>query len=58
MTKKTIENCSLVKKAINVGNGGPEIQDGKCMGYSSNDDEPCENCKNCSLNTMYENYAT
>lgn len=31
-------------------------QDGKCDGYqkSEGDDEPCETCKECKLNTFYE----
>lgn len=36
--------------------GKPRQQDGKCDGYqkSEGDDEPCETCKECKLNTFYE----
>ena len=57
MAKRTVENCSLMKKQRRYGYGTPEIEfDGKCLGYSvsSTDDEPCETCKNCKLNSAYE----
>jgi hypothetical protein len=34
----------------------PKQINGKCEGYQKNliDDEPCEICKECKLNMMYE----
>lgn len=52
--KRTIENCTLTKKMIKAGEGSPEIQGDKCLGYSGNTDEPCEVCQKCELNTCYE----
>lgn len=45
--KRTLENCSLIKK---VG-CAPNQYDGKCEGFgrSEHDDEPCETCQNCGL---------
>jgi len=55
LTKRTIENCAVIKNAVKRGLGEPEIQLGKCLGYSNGyDDEPCEKCKDCKLNTAYE----
>lgn len=56
MAKRTVENCSLMKKQRRYGYGTPEIEFyGKCLGYStsSTDDEPCETCKKCKLNSAY-----
>ena len=46
-----IEYCSLVSTY-----GKPNQTDGKCDGFQKNreDDEPCEICKKCTLNTFYE----
>lgn len=46
-----IEYCSLVSAY-----GKPNQTDGKCDGFqkSGEDDEPCEICKKCTLNTFYE----
>lgn len=50
MAVRTIENCNLIKKY-----GRPNIYDGKCEGYGGEDaDEPCEVCKECKLNTCYQ----
>lgn len=50
--KRTLDHCRLITK---MGEK-PSQQDGKCDGFqkSSNDDEPCEICKKCNLNTFYE----
>ena len=34
----------------------PQQQGGKCDGFqkSANDDEPCNTCMECKLNTFYE----
>ena len=36
----------------------PNQHDGKCDGYavSETDDEPCYICKQCKLNTFYEEH--
>ena len=49
--KRTIENCTMIKK-----HGEPEHRNNKCLGFgkSEYDDEPCEVCKRCKLNTSYE----
>ena len=51
MPKRTLENCRLIKKL-----GRPAISGGKCdgMAKSRTDDEPCETCKRCKLNTWYD----
>ena len=56
MSKKTLENCSLIKKACDkLGIGKPEQYDGKCEGYASHDrDEPTLKCRECNLNIGYE----
>ena len=56
MAKRTPQNCSLIKRGLREGIGSPQIyDDGKCMGYShSEDDEPCETCKECKWNTSFE----
>lgn len=53
--KRTLDNCTVIKHNIKEGIGSPEQYSGKCLGYSQSeyDDEPCEACKNCKLNTMY-----
>lgn len=54
MAKRTLENCSIVKKGIRLGEGEPYLDsDGKCMGYSNGDEEPIEECKKCKLNNWY-----
>jgi hypothetical protein len=56
----TIENCAVVRNAINEGEGEPVIGNlnGKicCYGYQKSkiDDEPCQDCMDCSLNVFYE----
>jgi len=54
MSKRTLENCSLIKKvAKHIGK--PKQHEGKCEGYTSKDrDEPIEKCRECNLNNMYE----
>ena len=55
MTKRTIQNCRLVKKAVRIGIGSPEIEGDMCLGYAGDcGDEPCDTCKKCKLNTTYE----
>lgn len=53
--KRTLYNCSLIKKMVAKGMGEPERHYVTCVGYqkSENDDEPCEICKKCKLNYMY-----
>lgn len=48
---RTLEHCSLITKM----GGAPNQYDGKCEGFQNgDDDEPCETCKKCKLNTTYE----
>jgi hypothetical protein len=49
--RRTLDNCKLVKRY-----GRPLQYDGKCEGFakSCDDDEPCEVCMGCPLNTAYE----
>ena len=49
--KRTIANCSLIKKSVSAGIGCPFVIKGQCAGYQKNDDddEPCEICKKCKL---------
>lgn len=49
--KKTIENCRLIKRAIRIGIGSPEIRNNLCMGYShgQDDDEPHPLCQQCKI---------
>ena len=60
MSRKTIGNCTVIKKALQFGEGKPltERLNNKvyCQGYqkSEYDDEPCEICKGCKLNVYYE----
>ncbi|AMJ40685.1 hypothetical protein [Anaerotignum propionicum] len=48
--KRTIKNCKLSRRF-----GIPNNYGGKCEGFgkSSEDDEPCEECKRCKLH--YDN---
>lgn len=53
MAVRTIKNCSLIRK---MGGGKPNSDNGKCVGFtkSETDDEPCEICKECRLNSTFE----
>ena len=54
IAKRTLENCSLIRKFI-CTLGKPNQYDGKCEGYAGKDeDEPITKCKECKLNTTYE----
>lgn len=54
MSKRTIYNCSIIKKAVKNGIGECGSENGKCIGYAGEDgDEPCNACKECKLNAMY-----
>lgn len=55
---RTIENCFLIKRCIDNGVGEPDMQKEKCMGYENSSGEPCEICKECKLNTCYEDDQT
>jgi hypothetical protein len=56
MSRRTIENCRVIKSAKREGIGKPLIEKigdkNICQGYqkSNCDDEPCEKCINCHLN--------
>ena len=58
MAARTIENCSVIKRAVAEGIGEPERfwNLNKCLGYchSANDDEPIESCKNCKYYVSFE----
>jgi len=51
---RTIENCSVIKKAVKLGVGECGTEDGKCLGYVTGGEEPCEPCIDCKLNVYYE----
>lgn len=53
--KRTLDHCRMITKYQDLL-GRPRQQDGKCDGYqkSEDDDEPCETCKECKLNSFYE----
>lgn len=54
MPKRTIENCSLIRKAKRKGLGLPERCGNKCVGYAGADgDEPHVICQECKLNFYY-----
>ncbi|WP_169718030.1 hypothetical protein SPSIL_008820 [Sporomusa silvacetica DSM 10669] len=45
---ETIENCRVLKNAISRCIGYPDLIDGKCQGYCTEEsDDPCEQCKRC-----------
>ena len=52
---RTLDHCLLIRLSIYDGLGKPRQYDGKCEGFAKSeyDDEPCERCKKCKLNTMY-----
>lgn len=52
---RTIYNCTLIKKCVREGVGTPEQYGGVCLGYqrAESDDEPCDTCKKCKLNSAY-----
>jgi len=55
MAKRAADNCFLHKKAKKEGIGQCETYNGKCVGYAGADgDEPCDTCKECNINTAYE----
>lgn len=57
--KRTLDNCSLIKKMVRSGIGTPEQNKDKwCMGYchSEYDDEPCDVCQKCKWE--YSNVET
>jgi hypothetical protein len=51
--KRTLDNCRLIKR-----HGKPEQdrENGICLGFGrgENDDEPCDTCKECKLNSTYD----
>ncbi len=49
MSKRTLDNCRLVKKF-----GRPVQYDGVCEGFGRGDydDEPCDKCKECPLHYL------
>lgn len=49
--KRTLDHCKLI-----TAFGKPHQANGKCDGYQKTEvnDEPCETCKKCKLNTFYE----
>lgn len=53
--RRTLDHCRMISKYQDLL-GKPQQRDGKCDGYqkSQGDDEPCETCKECKLNTFYE----
>lgn len=60
MSRRTIENCRVIKSAKAKGIGKPltEPLNGKiyCQGYQKHedDDEPYYKCLNCHLNIFYQ----
>lgn len=52
--KRTLENCSLIKKAVAQGIGEPEQRNERCLGYGGDTDEPFKICKECYLYEGYE----
>jgi hypothetical protein len=61
MSRRTIENCKVIKSAKQEGLGKPltETVNNKafCQGYQKSecDDEPYSKCMNCHLNIFYQN---
>lgn len=59
MSKRTIENCSVIKSGIEEGYDKPlrEVVGDKeyCQGYVKveSDDQPYFKCMNCHLNIFY-----
>ena len=49
MPKRTIENCTMIKKAEKELIGAPRIIYGMCEGYHNEHDEPHEVCQTCKL---------
>lgn len=49
--KRTLDHCKLITAV-----GKPHQANGKCDGFqkSEDNDEPCETCMNCKLNTFFE----
>lgn len=54
MATRTLENCSLIKKAVRRGIGEPEQRNGKCLGYGGDEDEPYYICAGCRLCEDYD----
>lgn len=55
--RRTLEHCGLITKAVKSGIGKPKQYSETCEGYqvSDTDDEPCEQCKECTLQADYKN---
>lgn len=48
-----MEECEVIRKAIEVGLGMPVQHDGKCEGYTANENElPIMSCCGCQFCTM------
>lgn len=48
-----IEECEVIKRAIELGLGKPEQHDGKCEGYVADECElPIKACCSCECCTM------
>ena len=51
---RTIDNCFLIRRCVKNGVGVPDTQDDKCIGYEDSTGELHETCKECRVNTCYE----
>lgn len=56
MSKRTLENCHIVYLHEKLRNERPKQEGGKCDGYRLGryNEELCDICKKCKLNTEYE----
>lgn len=55
MAKKTIDNCTVIKRAVRDGVGYPDVSGDKCDGYAKGYcDEPHDSCIRCKL---FEGYG-
>lgn len=54
MSKRTIENCSIIKQSIKEGLKRCSTFNGKCLGYEDGNEEVMLICQNCKLNVWYK----
>ncbi|MEG0322962.1 MAG: hypothetical protein RR547_12190 [Raoultibacter sp.] len=53
---KKYDECQVIRDAISCGIEKPLREGEKCIGYGGGegDDEPCDECKNCSIHVLVD----
>lgn len=52
MSKRTLQNCSIIKQALANGKSWPDQLAGTCRGYLNQKGKQHPKCKQCHLNKV------